>query len=117
MPSVAELTLTEEVSIEEIYMAGAYFLAGQTVRVTYSVKTNAGAYADATSTTIAVRDSSGSTRVVYASANLTKTATGKYRYTFTIPETVIEGDWRVNIQATISGSVGARNHHFEVRGN
>lgn len=115
MPQITGVSVVAPYTIEDIQMSLSWALPGQTQKVNYKVKDDAGVVTDATTTSIVVRDPAGSTRVVYDGDNLSTTGVGVYSYVFDVPDDVVEGDWYVNISATVSGETTVRNAHFDVR--
>jgi len=97
-------------------MSGVVAVPGSTLSVSFSTK-NASTLvlADASAVAIVIKDPGSIVRVLYAAGNLTHISTGKYRYYFTIPDDVVEGDWHVNISVTVSGVDSVRNAHFPVK--
>lgn len=69
---------------------------------------------DASAVAIVVKDPARSTRILYDVANLAHVSTGYYRYYFTIPDDVVEGDWYASISVTVGTIPSVRNVHFEV---
>lgn len=115
MPQITSVSIAASYTIEEIQMSLSWALPGQTQKVNYKVKDDAGFVTDADDTSIVVRDPSGSTRVVYDGDNLSSTGVGVYSYVFDVPDDVVEGDWYVNIAATVGEETTVRNVHFDVR--
>lgn len=115
MPQITGVSIVAPYTIEEIQMSLSWALPGQTQKVSYEVKSDAGVLTDADSTAIVARDPANSTRVVYDGDNLSTTGVGGYSYVFDVPDDVVEGDWYVNISATVGDDTTVRNAHFEVR--
>ena len=113
MVLVSNVYISDIVTIENITMSVSLGLPLQWKRVNFETKNSSGVLAAAT-ITIAIKDPAGSTRVVYDSDNLSTSATGVYAYDFQIPENIVDGDWHVNISATIGGRTSIKNVHFSV---
>jgi len=111
------ISIVPTIAIENIAMVIARCIPGQWNSVTFWTKNSAGVLSDVASASIVLKDPTDTTRVTYNADNLVKQATGKYRYDFQIPTVVIEGDWYVEITATIGSRESVRTAHFEVSSN
>ena len=69
---------------------------------------------DTTTVSIVVKDPSNVTRIVYNATNLINESTGVYRYTFTIPASVLPGKWYAEITAGISPDIDVKRAFFDV---
>ena len=79
------------------------FKRGETVELYAEVKDQAGAFVDpATSITITVVDSAGTSKVSVSA--MTKTDTGKYSYYYTIASDAALGWWTSTVITTDTGS-------------
>jgi RNase P/RNase MRP subunit p29 len=105
---------TDIIAIENIVMSMPRLIAGAWGRVSYHTKSAAGILSDVTSTSIVVKDITGTIRVTYTAGNLVKVATGKYRYDFQIPVVALYGDWHVVITCSLGDREAVRTVHFQV---
>lgn len=72
------------------------------------------ALTDASAVSVVVKDPARSTRILYDATKLANVSTGYYRYYFTIPDDVVEGDWYASISVTVGTIPSVRNVHFPV---
>jgi len=70
---------------------------------------------DPDSHTVEIYDCRNSRRVAYDSSKLVKESTGHYKYAFTVPDTVVAGDWYARVKATKGTSSTVLHVHFEVK--
>ena len=70
---------------------------------------------DPDSHTVEIYDCRNSRRVAYDSSKLVKESTGHYKYAFTVPDTVVAGDWYAKVKATKGTSSTVLHVHFEVK--
>ena len=111
---ITNISIVNTIAIENIVMVIAHGLPGQWKSVTFHTRNASGDLANVDSASIKIKDPTDTTRVSYTAANLVNEDTGKYKYDFQIPTVVVEGDWYIEITATIGSRESVRTAHFEV---
>lgn len=89
---------------------------GTTKAFVYEIRdASTGTLQDADSTSIKIYDPVDVVRVAYDSTNLSRRSLGKYSYSFTLPDDIIEGQWKIDITVTINDLPTRAYYYFPVR--
>ena len=89
----------------------AVYYQGETVRIKASVTDTDGTLTDPSSIKITIHDADGTAKIT--DQDMTKDATGKYYYDYTIPGDGQAGLWRVQVTAS-SGKPAIEQDTFNV---